>query len=447
MNEKIKPRSPGGFKDYLPENMIAKQNIISKIKRTYELFGFVPLETHCVEFREILDGNNPDFGMEIFKFKGEINGSPNELAMRFDLTVPLARIITAYPDLPKPFKRYQMGLVWRGEKPQAGRFHEFMQFDVDIIGSNSTYADSEIIAVMYNAFKNIGINDFVIKINNRKVLNALSYFAGYDQEISKKIFRIIDKCDKIGFDGIQKEMQEIVDQDTINKILKFINIHGSNEKILDQALSIIGKNQEGLDGINELATIIESTQYMDVPNNHLKIDLSIARGLEYYTGPVFETYLNDYPQIGSVCSGGRYDNLVTRFKNVSLPATGASIGIDRLLTALDTLGKIKKRKSLTNVFIVRLDPNLDSEYLKISSLLRNEGISTEFYLGSEKTIKGQLNYAIKQEIPITLLMGSNEWTTKTVAIKDMIARQQQSVKIDHIVKKIKQILQKQGSVA
>lgn len=448
---RIKPRSPGGFQDYLPGIAIIRQEIIVKIKRIYERFGFLPLETHAIEFREVLDGNDPDFKMEILRLKGEQEGSENELALRFDLTVPLARIISAYPDqIVRPFKRYQIGQVWRGEKPQAGRFREFVQFDVDIVGSASMIADAEIVAIIYYAFRELDLDDFQIKINNRKILDALSSYAGFSSGLSKRVFRTLDKMNKIGKEGVVNELMQQPNEEfpdalgflpeTTQKILSFLEIQGTNDEIISQGKAILKGIPVGEEGLKELEEILRYVRIMEVPDEFVCVDLSIARGLEYYTGPVFETYLTDLLAIGSICSGGRYDGLVNRFSDQNLPATGTSIGVDRLIAALEELGKIKKRPSLVKVLVTRFDPSLEEEYLKITTMLRNSGINTEYYLGSEKTLKAQLGYAAKQEIPIVLIIGSDELEKGVITVRNMCVRMQTSVLESDLVKTIKESL-------
>jgi len=257
----IRPRSPGGFQDHLPELMIARQAIIDKIKKVYENFGFVPLETPGIEYSQILTGGDPNFAMQIFRIKGEPENGENELALRFDLTVPLARVVAAYPDLPRPFKRYQIGYVWRAEKPQAGRFREFMQCDFDIVGTNSMIADAEILAVIYCAFQTLGINNFLIKINNRKILDALAPYIGYYPSVSMQIFRIIDKMEKIGQKGVKKELGHLrtkiaqkraLSPEQIEQILNFINISGTNEEIIFHLKKTLRGIPVGEEGIKEL---------------------------------------------------------------------------------------------------------------------------------------------------------------------------------------------------
>ncbi len=435
-NKFINPDLPGGFRDYLPGEEIARQKMTDTIRATFELFGFLPLDTPAIEREEILTGGDENFNKQIFK--AGVKGGSEELALRFDLTVPLARVVSLYQEeIEKPFKRYQLGKVWRGERQQAGRFREFAQFDADIIGSGRTSADSEIVALLYKTFKNLGIERFQIQINNRKILNGLSDFAGYDAGLNADILRIIDKQDKIGLDGVSKELSEKLNNDQIEKIEEFLDIKSENsDEILDALAKLFIGSAEATAGISELRQIANDLRAQNIPDEYWKINLSVARGLGYYTGPIFETILLDLPNIGSVASGGRYDGLVSRFSAQNIPATGISIGVDRLFVALEKLGFVKKQKSLVKVLVLNFDIDAESYCQKIVSTLRDSGINSEIYLGKEEGIKSQLGYALKQEIPFVVIAGTDEKSKNEVQLKDLNARTQENISFDEVSGKI-----------
>ncbi|MBI3630981.1 MAG: histidine--tRNA ligase [Candidatus Sungbacteria bacterium] len=408
----IKPDLPGGFRDYGPADAIARQRMIDTIRRTFESFGFDPLETSSVQRTEVLTGGEEDSGRIIFNVMGSQEKN-SDTSLRFDLTVPLARFIAANPDLSKPFKRYQIGNVWRGERQQAGRWREFTQADVDIVGSSSIDADAEIATIIYTVFKNLGIGNFVINYNNRKMLDTLPAFAGFPKDKLWSALRIIDKKDKIGEDGIFKELIKVFTLTIANKVLEF----------LAQPFEMPSKTLlqgEGLREYAEIKNVIPDERFFQL-NRYL------VRGLSYYTGSVFEVTLTDAPEIGSVCGGGRYDDLVAKFTGQKIPAVGASIGVDRLFAAIEKLGALQKKQTLTQVLVLQLDVELKNEYLSMVQELRNAGINTAFYLGGDQTLQAQLAYAVKKEIPYVAIYGAQEKKKGTVGIKDLAARRQQEI--------------------
>ncbi len=443
-NKKIIPEIASGFRDYLPEDMIPRQKMFDTIREVFERFGFVPLDTPALEKEEILTGGDENFKMRIFKTNVKVG--EEKLALRFDLTVPLARVIAQYPnEIKKPFKRYQAGPVWRAEKPQAGRFREFAQFDADIIGAASMMADAEIISVMYETMTALGVNHFLIRVNNRKILNGLVEYAGFSPEKMESVLRIVDKLDKQGWDEVQKELTDggLKPKET-DAIKKFINIKNSDkEEILELVEKLMKNSTTALEGVAELREILKYTKALGVPDNFWTIDLSVARGLGYYTGTVFETVLQDLPSFGSVFSGGRYDGLVEKFSPNSVPATGASIGVDRLFSALKELGLVQPIKTVAKVIILNFDKTCETACLKTASFLRKADIPTEIYLGQETTLKGQLAYAVRNEAPVVIIIGSEELKKGVAQIKDMKNRKQFEInnKDSDLVSKVKDILE------
>ncbi len=443
----INAELPSGMRDYLPSEMITKQKVFDIIREVYENYGFVPLETPGVEKLEVLTGNDPNFNMNLFRTfvvrgpkNAELEEVDTDLALRFDLTVPLARFMAMHPELGKPFKRYQLAKVWRGEKAQAGRYREFSQFDADIIGTRSMLADTEIITVMYNVMRKIGFTNFVIKTNNRKILNGLAVCANFFEPQTKQeaVFRILDKLGKITEQEMVEELSKPpanqfdeskpeLNKDDIDKIINFININGSGSSILTKAEKIIGQIPIGQQGISEMREIVENLTSIGIPEENWLIDLSVARGLGYYTGPVFETTLTDMPKIGSVYSGGRFDGLTNRFiPNSNIPGVGASVGVDRLFDAIDEMGLFVKQNTLTKVLVALFDDNLKITYLQLVNELRQRGINAEIYFDKEP-LKAQLAYAAKKEIPYVIIIGSQEAENNTVTIRNMKTREQKTL--------------------
>lgn len=409
-SKRVKPDLPGGFRDYGPADAIAKQGMIDVIRRTFESFGFDPLETSSVQKTEVLTGGEEDSGKIIFNIKGS-QEETSDTSLRFDLTVPLARFVADNPEIPKPFKRYQIGNVWRGERQQAGRYREFMQADVDIVGVASLDADAEIAAIMYTAFKNLGVEKFIIKYNNRKVLNALPDFAGFPEEKLWAVLRIVDKQDKIGDAGMKKELAEELGDAAAEKIIEFIFGGG--------AASAGRSEYEAIRSM--LGMLAPGAEKYFVP------DFSLVRGLSYYTGSVFEVTLTDAPEIGSVCGGGRYDDLVAKFTGTKIPAVGVSIGVDRLFAALEKLGCLEKKETLTDALIFQLDEEMKSEYLAMARELRAAGVNTALYLGEDRSFQAQLAYAIKKGIPYAVIYGAGEKEKGMVGIKNLKTREQKEV--------------------
>lgn len=432
--KRIKPELLGGFRDYLPSVMITRQKMIGNIRKTFESFGFLPLETPGLERSSVLGTDKDEFKMQVYRFKA----GDQDVTLRFDLTVPLSRVVSANPGLIKPFKRYQVGSVWRKESPQAGRYREFTQFDADIVGSDSIIADTEILTLMHDTLKNLDIENFVIRFNNRKILNGLASYANFDIKKTDQVLRTLDKLEKIGSDGVIQELKSqklndtgehglALSEESISKIVDFLSLKGDTRELIEKLKTLFRNVPIAIEGIEECETIVKSLESLEIPKNNWKFDLSIARGLGYYTGPVFETTLTDCPEIGSVFSGGRYDELITRFTGERIPSVGASVGVDRLLAALEKLGKIKNDSSTAKVLIAIIDPRLSQKVLKIAANFRKAGVNTEVYLGKEKGLKGQLVYAVKREIPFMIIYGEEEDVAEKIKLKSMRERKEELV--------------------
>lgn len=440
----IKPQLPSGFKDYLPDEMIQRNKILDTIRASFELFGFLPLETPEVERLEILTGGDPNFAKQIYLVKKSGSKEETDIALRFDLTVALARAYAQYRnEIGGLFKRYQLGRVFRGERPQKGRFNGFYQFDIDTVGSKDMTSDAEIVAVIYSTMTKLGVDDFIIKINNRKILNALPEFAGFGKELNTDVLRVIDKLDKQSWESISGELTTMgVSINAVILIKKFLDIPRGNEEALDVVLDLVKDSENAVQGINELREIAENLTALGIPKEKWAFDFAVARGLGYYTGPVFETTLTKLPSIGNVFSGGRYDDLVAKFSPISVPAVGASIGVDRLFDALKELGMVKKEKSIAKILVLNFENNPKARIYvqEITSLLRANNIPTELYLGKEKGMGGQLKYAEKLEVQYAIIAGMTEVEKNVVQLKDIMNRTQEEVDKSDLVGKIKSVI-------
>ena len=429
---KTDPRTLAGFMELMPNEQILFEQIKQKIEKTYQKFGFLPLDTPILELSEVLLAKaGGETEKQIYRFeKGD-----TDISMRFDLTVPLAKYVAKnYGNLSFPFRRYQIGKVYRGERTQKGRFREFYQCDIDIIGDGelSVINDAELPSVIYNIFKELGFDDFTIRINNRKILNGL--FESLNQKgNSVEILRIIDKIDKIGKEAVIEELEKIeVDEESISKIMAFIGIEGATDEKLQKLKELDIQNEMFETGLDELTQVVKYVRTFGIPENNFKVDLTIARGLDYYTGTVYETFLNEYRELGSVCSGGRYENLAEYYTDKKLPGVGISIGLTRLFYKLNELQIINaKKKSISEVLIVPMLEDM-SIPIRIANELRKNGINTEIFLNNKK-LKAKMKYADKLEIPNVIVIGEDEVNTRIVKIKNMITGNEQESKIENIV--------------
>ncbi|MFR2570837.1 MAG: histidine--tRNA ligase [Clostridia bacterium] len=416
--KKIEPRTLTGFMELLPEKQILFNLMKNKIEETYKKYGFLPIDTPIIELADVLLAKaGGETEKQIYRFqKGD-----TDLALRFDLTVPLAKYVAKnYGNLSFPFRRYQIGKVYRGERAQKGRYREFYQCDIDIIGDGELglINDAEIPSIIYNIFKGLGFDDFTIKINNRRILNGLFQDIN-QQENATEILRIIDKIEKIGKDAVVEELQKIgLQEEQINNIINFLQIEGSTDEKIEQLENLNIKNDTYQKGIFELKEVVKNVRLFGVPDKNFKVDLTIARGLDYYTGTVYETFLNQYREIGSVCSGGRYENLAEYYTNKKLPGVGVSIGLTRLFYKLNELNIVKaEKKSISDILIIPMIEDL-SEPIKLATKLREKGINTEIYLNTKK-LKAKFKYADKLEIPYVIVIGEDEIKNKEITLKQM----------------------------
>ena len=436
MKEKVLPKTLPGFMELLPNEQILFNEMKEKIQKSYERFGFLPLDTPIIESSDVLLAKaGGETEKQIYRFnKGE-----SDLSLRFDLTVPLAKYVAEYySNLTFPFRRYQIGKVYRGEKAQRGRYREFYQCDIDIIGEDelSLINDAEMPSIIYNTFRELGFDDFTISINNRKILNGL--FAALElNDKSVDILRIIDKIDKIGKENVVKEIKDLgVEQNKVDTIMNFISITGNVEETINSLRNLNIDNELFNLGVNELESVASNIKLFGVPTENYKIDLTIARGLDYYTGTVYETFLNQYRQLGSVCSGGRYDNLSSYYTDKKMPGVGISIGLTRLFFQL-TDNKIIEagNRSISKVIIVSMVDDFNKS-IEVATKLRENGINTQIYTDKAK-IKKQFNYANKLGIPYVIVIGEDEINNNVVSLKNMIDGEQKMVTLEDAIKIIK----------
>lgn len=434
--EKIKPRTLSGFMELLPKEEVIFEEMVSILKETYSLYGFTPLDTPLIEASEVLLAKGGgETEKQIYRFtKGD-----SDLSLRFDLTVPLARYVAQHSsELTFPFRRYQIGKVYRGERAQRGRFREFYQADIDIIGDEKLdiMNEAEIPSIIYRAFTKLGLNRFRIRINNRKVLSGFFSILGLS-EMSADIMRTIDKLEKIGPEKVTAMLLDIgIDADKAKKITDFISTNGDSSSVLASLEQYKGINELFDMGADELSTVITHMRGFGVPEEFFTVDLTIARGLDYYTGTVYETVMLDHPEIGSVCSGGRYDNLAEYYTDKKLPGVGISIGLTRLFFILQdkTMLNTEYPSSPADALIIPMTEDM-SYAVSIATSMRENGIRTQIYT-EKKKFKAKIGYADKLSIPFAVFIGEDEVTSRTVTIKNMTTGEQSTLPVSDAVSTI-----------
>jgi len=436
---KVQPRTLSGFMELLPAPQQQMEKIMSILRETYSLYGFTPLDTPVIESSEVLLAKaGGETEKQIYRFtKGD-----SDLALRFDLTVPLAKYVALhYADLAFPFRRYQIGKVYRGERAQRGRFREFYQADIDIIGDSKLDIanEAEIPSIIYQTFTRLGLKRFQIRVNNRKILNGFYAMLGLTEK-SGDIMRTVDKLDKIGAEKVKELLmgEEIgLSEADANEILKFIAITGSNAEVLSALHGYKGRHELFDLGLSELETVVKHLAAFGVPEANFAVDLTIARGLDYYTGTVYETTMLDHPEIGSVCSGGRYDNLAEYYTDKLLPGVGISIGLTRLFYVLNEQGMLSKdmNTSPADVLILPMTEDL-SPAITLATQLRGEGIRVQLY-AEQKKFKAKMNYADKLGVPYVVFLGEDEINAGLVACKDMVSGEQTKLDFSATLERIK----------
>ncbi len=414
----ITPRTLKGFRDYLPEAMIPRERLIATAQQVYRSYGFAPIDTPALEYLEVLTGKgSEETDRQLYHFQDH---GQRDVGLRFDLTVPLARFAAQHvPKLGTPFKRYHIATVWRGENTQRGRYREFMQCDFDTIGTKSVAADIETGLVIHDLMQAVGFSNFTIRVNNRAVLNGLLETLAL-QSKSVEVLRALDKLAKIGRDKVIAEMVATAgaSPEQAEQVLQFAELSGTNAEILTQLEPLVGGSETGVEGVARLRDTLAGIAAGGVAAERIRLDVSIARGLDYYTGVIFETFLDELPTIGSVCSGGRYDNLAGLFTKQELPGIGASLGLDRLLAAMEELGMIEAVRTPAPVLVVFFDKHRLHDYLKLAGIVRAAGIGVEVYPDPKK-VGQQLKYANSRGFTLALIAGENEFATNTCQVKDL----------------------------
>ena len=446
---KITPRTLSGFMELLPAPQQQLERMMDILRKTYALYGFTPLDTPVIEASEVLLAKGGgETEKQIYRFqKGDA-----DLALRFDLTVPLAKYVALHGgELSFPFRRYQIGKVYRGERAQRGRFREFYQADIDIIGDGKLDIanEAEIPSIIYQTFTRLGLKRFQIRVNNRKILNGFYAMLGLTEQ-SGDIMRTVDKLDKIGPDKVRGLLTgELgLTEEAAGDILRFIAITGSNQEVLTALEGYRGRNEVFDTGLTELETVVKYLAAFGVPEENFVVDLTIARGLDYYTGTVYETTLLDHPEIGSVCSGGRYDNLAEYYTDRQLPGVGISIGLTRLFYVLGEQGMLNPQlpTAPADVLILPMTAEL-TPAIQLATRLRAAGVRTQLYT-EQKKFKAKMNYADKIGVPYVVFLGDDEVSAGVVACKDMVSGEQTTLPFDETLQRIREglALREQGSV-
>lgn len=414
--ERIEPRTLKGFRDYLPEAMLPRERLMETARKVYRSFGFAPIDTPTLEYFEILAGKgSEETDRQMYHFEDQ---GGRHVGMRFDLTVPLARFVAQHAnEIGFPFKRYHIATVWRGEAPQAGRYREFMQCDFDTIGTESIASDIETALVINELLSAIGFERFQIRLNNRKVLNGLLKRFGLLEQ-STAVLRAIDKLGKIGPEGVAKELREATaaSAEQVAAILEMTSFSGTVAEVLRKLELLAGGEELAVRGLEELRAVVSGAAAGGVPDGKLAIDVSIARGLDYYTGSIYETFLTDLPGIGSVCSGGRYDDLAKLFTKQHLPGIGASLGLDRLLAAMEELKLLPQARTPAQVLIVQFDAGSLPYYLGLARELRAAGLGVEVFPEAKK-VGQQFKYADRRGFAAAVIAGPDEITAGKVQLK------------------------------
>ena len=436
---RIKPSTLKGFRDHLPGPMLVREQLIDTAREVYRSFGFSPIDTPALEYSEILLGKGgEESDKQLFRFTDQ---GGRDVAMRFDLTVPLARYAAQHlHEIGTPFKRYHVATVWRAEKPQKGRYREFIQCDFDTIGTTSNTADIETLFVINDLMERIGFSEFTIRVNNRLLLNGLLETLELT-DMANGVLRCLDKLGKIGPDHVATQLQDKVglSSDQAAGVLALTELQGTPDVVLDSLETRLTHNETGCKGVQRLRELFAACQLAGIPQERVQLDPTIARGLDYYTGTIYETFLDQLPGIGSVCSGGRYDDLAGLFTSQPLPGVGASLGLDRLLAAMQELDLVQQSASAAAVLLAHFDADYGAQYLATARRLRAEGISCEVYT-DPKPLGKQLKYADRKGVRLVLIAGADEFENGTWQIKDLDSGEQLEVPDEQLVETLAQSL-------
>jgi len=422
---KIEPRILKGTRDFLPPTMILRQHVIDTLRRTFERFGFEPLDTPAIEYAETFEGkSDAEVDKLIYRFTDQ---GGRRVALRYELNVALARVAAQYQnELVFPFKRYQMGPVWRADKPQKGRYREFWQCDVDIVGSKSMLADAEVLAVVYYALRNLGFQKFLIRLNDRKILSGLGQAAGVPAERTAGLYRAIDKLGRDGAEEVRRLLlEEGLSPLQAGRLLAMVQTAGEGPEVLAELRGWFAQVPIGLEGVAEMEDLLRHLAMLNVPASYYRLDLSMVRGLGYYTGPIFETTV-DEPAIGSISGGGRYDGMVGLF-GPEMPATGVSLGLERIVDVITELGLLQLPRTVVQALVAVFDPAHVGVSLQLAQELRHAGVRAEVYLDATAGLARQFRYADRKGVPFVLVVGPDELVAGTVTVKDMRNGKQYSI--------------------
>ena len=423
------------MRDILPGDMLSREKMLEKVRETFRRWGYAPLATPAIEFKEILAGKYGDMADRLIYSLEHKSG----LALRYDLTVPLARAVAMYgSEFPTPFKRYQIQEVWRAERaqPRQGRFREFLQCDVDIVGTSSPVADAEIIALSVQLLSDLNFPNAVTRVNHRMLLRGLMEISKIPPEKEIEACRIVDKLDKTGKAAVQEELLvEGYSQKCIDTLFDIILRGGENEELLGFVSNEFGDNERISRGVENLREVLRLSTDFGIPADSLKVDLALSRGLDYYTGTIFESVIAEQPHIGSLTGGGRYDDLIGIFSGKQIPAVGITIGLDRILAALKDTGKIEERKTSTRILVTVFDEKFLADSIGLASELRKAGIPAEVYLETRK-LKQQFSYADKLGIPFVAILGEDEIAKGKIALKDMATGEQVDLSLREVVERV-----------
>lgn len=428
----IKPRVFKGARDFLPEQMLHREHIMNIMRKTFKKYGFAPLETPAIEYLNVLSGKYGDEADRLIYRLNYKPGTKDEAALHYDLTVPFSRVVAMNPNLPLPFKRYQMQPVWRADRPQPhqGRFREFYQCDIDVVGSESMLIDAEMVAITYEVLKELGFTTFLIKINNRKILNGITQYAGLQPELTQEVCRSIDKLDKMPWEEVEKEL---LDKEMPTESVQKLDDLLHQQLTLDGLAEALKGIETAEEGIRETQQLFEFLELLGVDKKHYTFDLSLARGLDYYTGPIFETKLTDQPHMGSLTGGGRYDELIGLFAGKSMPAVGTTLGLDRIFTAMQQLEMLEDKKTSTQVLIAVFSQEEMKHSVSTGKKFREFGIETEIYPEPSR-LKKQFSYADKKSIPYMAILGESEIEQEKITLKDFKTGKQEMMSIEEAVK-------------
>ena len=432
---KIQARIFKGARDFFPEQMLHRERILQVMRTTFKKYGFAPLETPAIEYLDVLTGKyGEDADRLIYKLNYKV-GQKDEAALHYDLTVPFSRAVAMQTDLPLPFKRYQMQPVWRADRPQPhqGRFREFYQCDADCVGSESMIIDAEMIAITYEILSQLTIPDFVIKINNRKILNGITQYIGLDNSHVAEVCNAIDKLDKVEWNEVEKDLiEKNIAATSIEKLHQLL-IKNFSLDLLKTELNSIEIAQQGIAELQELFSYLA---IFNIPETHYKFDISLARGLDYYTGPIFETKLPKHPHMGSLNGGGRYNGLIASFGGKDIPAVGTSLGLDRIFTAMQQLDLLDDVKTSTKVLVGNFGEATLAASLKLVTDLRANNINTEFYPDADK-LKKQFGYCDKKKIPFMCIIGEEEMAANVITLKNLQNSEQNKFSFIDLLQQLK----------